>query len=123
MQWSTAAIVELLSDTRWDIETDRPGGDVDTEALILRAHGAGDSEYLEGEPDARFFLSVYGFRVEGYITDPTNADVEMVVLTDGLDSGGGLNTGDAKTCAMYGELMTRLSGAGFDVVPTLDPYF
>lgn len=123
MQWSTGAVMDLLSDPRWDIEKVESGGDVDTEALILRAHGATDADHLEGDPDARIFLSVYGFKVEGYITDPTNVDIDHVVLSDGLDGRGGLNTSDPKTCGMYGLVMSRLRLAGFDVVPTLDAYF
>ena len=123
MHWSTTAMMELLGDPKWDIELDEPGGDVDSEVIIFRATGAGSAEHLEGEPDERIFISVLGFKAEGYVSDPANTDIDYVVMSDGMDVDGGLTTGDAKTCAMYGDLMARLRGAGFSVVPNLDAYF
>ena len=123
MRWNTAAMVKLLSDSRWDIEVMEPGGDVDTEGLLLRAQGAGKAEHLEGEPDERIFLTISGFKVEGDVTEAGDAEIDMVEVSDGMTSDGGLNTSDPATCRMYAEVVILLRGASFEVVPSMDAYF
>ena len=109
--WKTKDVVELLKPLAAKVEVSEPGGDVDTENLILTAKGAKRDNHLW----------VCGFRLEcGLIKDPADTDVENV---DGQDSRGGLNTDDEATCVMYGRVCSALRKKGFSVVLTLDNYF
>lgn len=118
MRWKTDNIEGLLGDREWQIERQRQGGDVDTTRLMLTAHSSHPEDVLDP-----IHLWVYGFHTQECIDTPDDTDIEMVVVTDGLDSRGGLNTGDLATCVMYGIVCSRLRQAGFTVVPSLDGYF
>jgi hypothetical protein len=112
--WKTKDVVELLKPLAAKVEVSEPGGDVDTENLILTAKGAKRDNHLW----------VCGFRLEcGLIKDPADTDVENVEVKDGQDSRGGLNTDDEATCVMYGRVCSALRKKGFSVVLTLDNYF
>jgi len=113
--WKTKDVVELLKPLAAKVEVSEPGGDVDTENLILTAKGAKRDNHLW----------VCGFRTADRdpVKDPADTDVENVEVKDGQDSRGGLNTDDEATCVMYGRVCSTLRKKGFSVVPTLDDYF
>ena len=116
MRWKTSEIKKLLGDDRWVIQILEPGGDCDTEVLYLRAN---DRE------DKHTALWICGFTPQKMLYElpgknsPEDAEVEMVEVTDGQDSAGGLNTSCEETGVMYGIVCSRLRKAGFQVVPSL----
>lgn len=113
--WVTTEMKEFLQSPEWNIHTNAPGGGVDTEGLVFTANGSTD-------PDVA--LTLCGFNSDGDdIIDPGCAPVDMLELTDGEDSSGGLNTDDEPTCIMYAKIISKLRKAGWYVVPSLDQYF
>lgn len=112
--WVTSEMVALLQSPDWKVNVFPPGGDVDTESLGLRAVGA----------KAGVALSLCGFSSDAdIVTDPKDAWVEMLELSDGEDSSGGLQTDDEPTCIMYAKVISKLRKAGWYVVPCLNDYF
>lgn len=89
------------------IDIEPPGGDHDTEVLVVRVAG-GDGA-----------LWIRGFNVEVQ----SQAMVEMVEVQDGLDSRGGLNSHDMTVCEVYGRVCATLRQAGFTVVSSMNDYF
>ena len=88
-----------------------PGGDVDTdEVRVTFPNGC---------------LRIRGFVVDGYLKDNrSDVDVDMVELSAGEDSRGGLNgVRDTERVLAYGKLHAMLVERGFDVVPCLGDYF
>ena len=111
MKWNTEEIVKLLTHPDWKISTTEPGGDVDTTNLIV---DTGNDR-----------LFICGFSTGDYNVSetPYNAEIEMIEVSDGRDSRGGLNSSDEATCIAYGIICSRLRKAGFSVVPRLKDYF
>jgi len=113
-RWRTTDMVRLLTDIRWKVEVFPQGGDVDTTNLSLTAKGA--------KKDTR--LHIRGFVTDGkYITTPDDCGIEMVEVSDGQESRGGLNTACLKTGIMYATVCSTLRQMGYEVVPSLDAYF
>jgi hypothetical protein len=112
-RWKTEEVVALLKDLPCRIETDVPGGDVDTDNIILAT----------GKKDYEECLYISGFVTEGYIENPSDALVDMVEVEDGQDSRGGLHSDDPALGKLYAEVLIRLKRAGFRVVPKMDDYF
>jgi len=121
VKWKTSEVKELLEAALGDkleppdgprgvAEVQGPGGDVDTERLILHF----------GDEGA---LWVSGFVPVGSIGDPSDAEVEMVEVTDGCDSRGGLNSDGMNICLGYGIVCSVLRRAGFLVVASMNDYF
>lgn len=112
--WHTATIVEALrqiADVK-KILVQGPGGDVDTENLVI---------YMKGTDD-RLFVS--GFNVEE--PDPVvkgACDVEHVELSDGKDYRGGLNSRNATTAMVYTRVRQYFVDKGAHVVDTHKDYF
>jgi hypothetical protein len=128
MRWKTEEMRKLLRDRRWTIEEDDAGGDADSNGLILRARKATEPMY-EGDkhPDApKVCLWVSGVLTHGPLfeddVDRDDCEVHAVEVKDGLDSRGGLNTGDEPTSIMYGIVTSRLRKAGWLVINTIRDY-
>ena len=70
-------------------------------------------------------LFICGFKTDGYYGDNrSDVDVEMVELSCGKDSRGGLwGVSEPETIRAYAEAMIVLQGMGFQVVPQLKDYF
>lgn len=111
--WKTNDVIAMLASLPCTVTASPPGGDYDTENLQLTPNGAGPDE----------FLHVAGFRCDEPLTDAADAEIEMVFVSDGQDSGGGLSSADPATCRLYAEVLIKLRGAGFSVVPSMDEYF
>ena len=111
--WNTKKMVELFSSLDCSVVEGPSGGDVDSENIQLTAKWAADGN----------FLDVRGFVTRGVISTPDDCEVEMVEVSDGHDSRGGLNTDDEPTCLLYAKVCSMLRKKGFSVVPSLDAYF
>lgn len=96
------------------VEVTPPGGDVDSENLILSVNGSTDRLFIRG-----FHTTDYDI----WQKDTSNVEVEMVELQDGQDCTGGLNSDDANVGLAYIKARQILVDDGAFVVNTLDPYF
>jgi len=113
--WNTEEMVKFLSDDRWKIKTQLQGGDWDSEELLMTAVGAKRGNHLY----------VHGFVIDTkeVVDTPGDFDIDMIAVSDGQDSRGGLNTDDEPTCLMYARIVSKLRKAGYVVVNTMDEYF
>ena len=107
---------EVLADLRKiplvkDVKNTGPGGDVDTDHLRIEVRGSPDPLY------------VCGFNVDGDPKDQSNSEVEMVELTDGRDSRGGLNSDNDNTGQVWLQVRQYFRSKGIEVVDTMDDYF
>lgn len=111
--WNTAKIAAELHSIRGvsGIRNIGQGGDVDTENLVITIKGTSDE------------LFVCGFSVDNDIIAPGDTDVEMIELSDGLDSRGGLTSSHPKTAEAYIRVRQYFLDRGFKVVPTHKAYF
>lgn len=114
IHWNTDKIVNALGKAlpTKHIRKDMAGGDVDTESIIITMD-TGDQ------------LFICGFKTNGYYGDErSDVDVEMVELSCGKDSRGGMHgVFEPETIEAYGKAMIVFKELGFDVVPTMDGYF
>lgn len=93
-----------------------PGGDVDSDTLGLAVEDTGERLFVKG-----FLTDVFE---KGYTIDnPADLDVEMVELTDGQCSSGGLNSELMETAQAFILVRAYFLNHGADVVDTLDVYF
>lgn len=91
-----------------------PGGDYDTDVLIVTLGGIEEKLFVRGfDPDT--FCGM----------EPNRSDmnVSYVELTDGLDSRGGLKGTDYRLARAYIDVRQYLLNRGFEVVDTMDSYF
>jgi len=116
-RWKTDEVVEQLRNALRGVHIQKcePGGDVDVENIIVTM--------MEGDSGDQLFIA--GFKTDGYYGDNrSDVDVEMVELTCGKDSRGGLRgVFEPETIRAYAEAMIALQGMGFEVVPRLKDYF
>lgn len=112
--WKTTDIQLLLGKLAYVQASvrDIPGGDHDTEVVIIK---------ISSNPDATFWIR--GFDPDKEIGTPGECEVRMVELSDGQDSRGGCSSDHRTTCETYGAMMAVLRQEGFIVVPSMDPYF
>jgi hypothetical protein len=112
-KWNTQKVISDLSKipTIIDITDDGPGGDVDTDNLIIEIDGANEQ------------LWVCGFDDENDIIDSSDVDVPFIELTDGLDSRGGLNSRNPKVAKVYIDIRQYFLDLGFEVVTTHKAFF
>ncbi len=111
-RWKTDEIIAAISALGCSVEKQPQGGDYDTTTIVATAHGA----------EADNFLHIAGFNPEHEITTPDDVEVEMVELSDGQDSRGGLNTDDAPTEELYLKIKRMLRKMGFQVVNQMKDY-
>lgn len=113
--WNTDEIKTLIEDATKSLSVNSitvnlPGGDVDTEAIIVSM----DEDRLW----------ICGFSLE-YISkiNPTDMDIEAIEVTDGKCSAGGLNSKHLNTSVVYAHIVSILRENGHSVVPTMSDYF
>ena len=116
-RWKTDKIVKLLEHEDWIVKVETPGGDWDTDNLYIRHTKARRSGALY------VFGFVTGEHAPLSDTSTTDCDVEMVQVSDGEDSRGGLNSSNEYICHMYAGVVSRLRKKGFDVVPSMKDYY
>ena len=112
--WNTEKIINDLKSALKNIKTidnQGQGGDVDTENIYISFKNTNDC------------LFICGFDDENDIVDPSNSEVPMVEVTDGLDSRGGLNSKDKKFAAHYIIARQYFIDEGFEVVDSIKAYF
>jgi len=115
-RWITGEIREMLEKAVGDrlrgVVVVGPGGDHDTEVVILDFGREGR-------------LWVRGFDPDQVLWDnsPGDVKVELVEVSDGRDSRGGLNSEGEDICVGYGLATAALRRAGFSVVASMDGYF
>jgi hypothetical protein len=110
-KWNTDKICSDLSlnDCVTYVAPQHPGGDVDTDNIILRV--AETDEYLY----------VCGFSVEAVITDPSDTDVEMIEITD--THGNGLQSDNHNVALAFITIRQYFVGQHATVVNRLKDYF
>jgi hypothetical protein len=113
MRWNTVEISKLLSPHCRSIAPCAPGGDVDTTGLVCTPVGDGDPIYVSGFCTSNF---------EVWKT-PDDIEIDMVEVSDGQDSDGGLSSMNEYTCVLYARIVAALRNAGFDVVRQMKAYF
>lgn len=112
MKWNTKTVSIVLASLGYELETSPPGGDYDTTIIGMTCHEAPDET-----------LYIRGFYPGKLVTDPDDAEIEMIEVSDGGDSRGGLNSSNTEFCTMYGKAVSALRQIGYNVVPTMDDYF
>lgn len=120
--WKTRELANALATaTGMTATITPPGGDYDTEVIIIRPRSAEQTrDPVTGTVHSLF---VSGFDPDRVMRNPSTAEVEMVELTDGRDSRGGLNSDDPKIIQAYADVFKVLKAHGFDVVPRMQNYF
>jgi len=90
-----------------------PGGDVDTDNIVLTVDGSDEKIYIAG------------FEVDSMseLPDKSDVDVSMVELTDGQCGSGGLNSGDFRTAQAFIHVRQYFVVNGADVVDSMKDYF
>jgi hypothetical protein len=110
VKWQTDRIAEKLEKAGCTVKSTGQGGDVDSDNLRV---SCGNGEYIYAR----------GFVVKGSITSPADCEVDMVEVSDGQDSSGGLNSTRKKTFDTYSTVVRVLDRMGFKLVKSLDDYF
>lgn len=111
--WNTQEICKLLEKDNYKISVSPSGGDVDTENILIEIDNCEDC------------LHIRGFNTDDYKTALNGKDtyIEMIELTDGLNSNGGLNSKEKGVVFAYADVYYKLISNGFTVVKSLDNYF
>lgn len=93
-----------------------PDGDHDTVQISLFPLG------VRKDGTSYDHVTVTGFTLEP-IKRRDRVKVDMVEVSDGLDSRGGLSSSHLRTCLLYGRVCSVLRRRGFEVVPQLREFF
>lgn len=112
--WNTEKIIKDLTAKFPDIKkinNNGQGGDYDTDTLVIKVNGTRDS------------LFVCGFTPDVHCDDPSNADVEIVAITDGLDSRGGLNSNSENLAKVFVQVRKYFETKKFETANSIDEYF
>jgi len=118
--WNTQKLVEAFEQIPQisSVKVNMPGGDCDTENIIM---------YVEGSEDERLYCQGFSCEDESIWDTPYEEKgdiyIEMVELTDGMDSRGGLVSENANTAMAYIAVRQILIDDGADVVNRLKDYF
>jgi hypothetical protein len=117
-QWKTADIVKDLEKIEGveAVEVNQPGGDVDSDNLIVRVAGAANGYKLH----VRAFDDMLDDKT---IPDQSNYNFPCVEITDGCDGSGGLVCSDLQVGYTYVRLRVYFLKKNFSVVTLLDDYF
>lgn len=114
-RWNTSVIEGHLKQIPGvtKVTVNGPGGDVDTDNIVLTVDGSGDS------------LFIAGFEVDsmGELPDKSDVDVDMVELTDGQCGSGGLNSDDFRTAQAFIHVRQYFVVNGANVVDSMKAYF
>lgn len=97
------------------VEHTHPGGDYDTEQVIVYIAGSEDD-------DDQLFLSGFPSTEETCKT-PKDAMCQWVSLSDGLDSRGGLNSSNHELAKVYIAIRQYLLSRGASVIAHYDQIF
>jgi hypothetical protein len=121
MQWNTQQVKTLIEEALADLKT-KP-----ERIMVGECGGDYDSEGIQIDFGNYEFLNVCGFHT-GHTNmengnSPSDMEVEMVEVSDGQDSRGGLNSDHEPLCIAYGIVCSTLRKHGFSVVPQLKDYF
>ena len=74
--------------------------------------------------NTEIFITMQGFNTEEPIAGQPNPEVEFVELQDSTaDSRGGLQSKDKTVRDLYHTIDDALTALGYEVVPSLSPYF
>lgn len=112
-RWNTEKMVKLFESPEVIVERDfEPGGDYDTCPVFVKPRNSEDCIFISG--------FVTG---DDPISDINDVDIEMVEVSDGLDSRGGLNSNNPYTIQAYADVRKKLASKGFSVVNKMDDYF
>ena len=114
--WKTEEIKNLIEHAVLTIPVNSvtisdPGGDVDTESIIVKMDE--DTLWICG-------FSMVDNTLE---LDPSDMDIEAIEVSDGMSSGGGLNSENLNTSIVYAHIVSTLRRSGHSVVPTMSDYF
>jgi hypothetical protein len=112
--WNTEKIISELTKKISNIEKIRnmgQGGDYDTDNLSVKIKGSKDVLYL------------CGFTPKVRCTTPENAEVEIIQITDGLDSRGGLNSNNENLAVAFVQIRKFFEKKGFSTANTIKEYF
>ena len=115
-QWNSAKLKDAFEQIAEvsKVEVTPPGGDVDSENLILTVNGKDDQLFIAGFHTSDFDL---------WQKDTADVEVEMVELTDGQCGSGGLNSSNADLGMAYIKARQILVDDGANVVESMDVYF
>ena len=110
-KWNTDKICSdlLQNDCVTYVAPQPPGGDVDSDTIVLKVTDTGE------------YLYVCGFSVEAIITDPSDTDVEMIEITD--THGNGLQSDGFNVAQAFITIRQYFVGQGATVVNRLKDYF
>lgn len=113
--WITGNIISDLNKISnvSSVESNGQGGSYDTDNLVLGIVGSNNN------------LFVCGFDADSddELSTPGNSIVQFIELTDGLSSNGGLNSKNKQTSKVYIAVRQYFIDIGFNVVPSIKPYF
>lgn len=90
-RWVTDQIVSELRNKGFKVTVNSPGGDDDTDEVIVEVDGG------EG-----IFIS--GFNPNQGMPTPSDAEVDCITIGDGQDSDGGLNSDNPATIQAYADV-------------------
>lgn len=114
-KWNSAQVIGDLKQIPGikNVTNSGPGGDVDTDNLQIEVSGSTDDLYVCG------FIT----DSNNSIQNPSDCECEMVELSDGLDSRGGLNSEDFRTSQAYIKVRQYFVSKGVQVINQLKDYF
>lgn len=112
MKWNTDEMIRLLSQFG-KVTPCEQWSEITSRNIVVEAEGAAKHNQIY---------------VTGFITGDTelngnDCEIEMIEVSDGQDSRGGLNTDDEPTCVLYAKIVSALRKKGFSVVPQMKNYF
>lgn len=90
--WKTNEVVKVIKGFPHvkSVKATYPGGDYDTTQVVVEVEGSSDRLFITG------FYST-----EECINDPNDSPIEWVVITDGKDSRGGVQSIDEAVYSVY----------------------
>lgn len=125
--WKTDEIKTLIENATESLSVNSvtvnlPGGDVDTEVIIVSMDD--DKLWICGFTLEDTLMPYVGNNagIQRKI-DPSDMDIEAIEVTDGKSSGGGLNSKHLNTSIVYAHIVSILRENGHAVVPTMSDYF
>lgn len=112
--WNTEKIIKELTEKIPEISkivNNGQGGDYDTDNLYIKIKGSRDTLYVRG------------FTPQVRCTTPNNAQVEIIEITDGLDSRGGLNSNNENFAKLFVQVRKYFERKNFETANSIDEYF